>query len=567
MSARVLAGLLVVLLLACNGARAETRAWLDRDRIVLGESATLNIETDQAGVPAPDYGVLDRDFRLSGHASRRSVERGSGGTVQRSLFAVALTPTREGVIGIPALDVGGERTQPLTLTVLPPSAAGPPAGAGDTVFIEVRVDDGAPYVQQAVGVVVRLHYAVPLVSGNLEVPTPDGATLRRVGDDLQYTRALAGRRYSVLERRYLLIPERSGTLQLPPARFEGRGVGGFFDDLFGDGRGDALRARGEAVTLRVQPVPAGAPQPWRPLHGLDLRYLEAPREARAGEAATVVVEARIDGAGAAAAPALSLSAGTGAQVFAEPAQVDEALVDGRPQATITQRFSIVPGQPGTLQVRGPDLAWWDVGEDVPRSATLPPVTLEVAPGDGAFASPPSGVAATGGPPQAVPAQGDGWRVPGVQGEARPWAVVAVGFALLWLLTLAWALGRRGEPAPKAPGATRIGAPAARLPAGALRRALDGGDPSEILDALHALAPAPTAGVVAALRAQLDEAGQRDALDALEAARWGDGDPVAARAAMRAAFARGPRWGRPGDAGEDEQVLLAPLYPGPRPPRR
>ena len=41
-------------LLATGAAQADTRAWLDRDRIVLGESATLNIETDQAGVAAPE---------------------------------------------------------------------------------------------------------------------------------------------------------------------------------------------------------------------------------------------------------------------------------------------------------------------------------------------------------------------------------------------------------------------------------------------------------------------------------------------------------------------------------
>ena len=68
-------------LLATGAAQADTRAWLDRDRIVLGESATLNIETDQAGVAAPDYGVLRGDFRLSGHSSRRSLERGNGRTV------------------------------------------------------------------------------------------------------------------------------------------------------------------------------------------------------------------------------------------------------------------------------------------------------------------------------------------------------------------------------------------------------------------------------------------------------------------------------------------------------
>ncbi|HEU4813825.1 MAG TPA: BatD family protein [Xanthomonadaceae bacterium] len=553
--------LALVLLFAPGLAQAETRAWLDRDRIVLGESATLNIETDQSGVSAPDYGVLRGDFRLSGHSSRRSLERRNGSTVSRSLFAVALEPRRAGVIGIPGIAVGRERTSPITLTVLPPDAGAAPARAGETVFIETEVDDTAPYVQQSVGIVVRLHHAVPLVTGELDVQAPDGATLRRVGEDIQYTRELAGRRYSVLERRFLLIPERSGALVLPGAVFEGRGIGGFFDDLFGDGVGDRLQARGRATTLQVQPVPAGAPQPWLPLHDLRLRYATVPRTARAGEAATVVVEATVDGAGAASVPELVLPVGDGAQVFAEPAQVDERLQDGRPGATITRRFSIVPARAGTLRIDGPSLAWWDVQADGARTASLPTIELDVAPGQGAFAAAPPGPSASG--TGTAPSAGDtrdapGWiRVPGVQGEARPWAVVAVGFALLWLVTLAWGLSRRRAPAAVAvPDATPS---AGQATSAALRRALQGGDLGDVLQALRGLAPAGAAGAAAGWHSLLADPAQRDAVEAIELARWGQGDPAAARVEARRAFAHGARW-RGAAVDPRPREPLPPLYP-------
>ena len=119
-------------------------------------------------------------------------------------------------------------------------------------------------MQQAVGFVVRLYYAVPLISGQLDQPTPDGASLQRVGEDARYTRELGGRRYDVLERRFLLIAERSGPMTIPGARFQGQGVGGFFDDLFGDGR-RALNADGAPRTLQVRGAPANASQPWLPL--------------------------------------------------------------------------------------------------------------------------------------------------------------------------------------------------------------------------------------------------------------------------------------------------------------
>ncbi|MFP5373674.1 MAG: BatD family protein [Gammaproteobacteria bacterium] len=551
-----LAGLFgLLLLLAGLDARAQARAWLDRDRIAFGETATLNIEVE--GSPgAPDYSALQRDFRLSGHSSTRRFESVNGRSVERSLYAVALQPRREGAIGIPALQVGGQRAPPLTLTVTPAATA--PARAGEAVFVETEVDDPDPYVQQAVGVVVRLYYAVPLVSGQLDQDPPDGASLQRVGDDLRYNRELAGRRYNVVERRYLLIPERSGEVTLPGARFEGRGVPGFFDDLFNRGVGDALRARAAPRRLAVRPVPADAPQPWLPLHQLRLRYLATPQSARAGEAATVVVEMVADGAGAAQLPPLELQVGAGAQVFAEPPQADERFRDGRPQATVTRRFSLVPAQPGLLRVPGPVVEWWDVAGGQRRSTRLPALDLQVAPGQGGFALPPAADVAAPAPAD----DADRWlRVPGVQGRVHPWALATVGFAVLWLLTLAWGLGRRrpaSAPAPDAAGGDRAVAPRATA---ALRRALDAGDLGAVADALRTLAPEPEPAGGAGLEgiaAQLDDAAQRAALAALQQARWGGGDPAAARAALRKAFARGPRWRRPpapAPAGP-----LPPLYP-------
>jgi len=72
--ARSAAWLVAVLVLSCLAgvAQAQSRAWLDRDRIAFGETTTLNVETDGAG-DAPDWARLARDFDVSGHTSRREV--------------------------------------------------------------------------------------------------------------------------------------------------------------------------------------------------------------------------------------------------------------------------------------------------------------------------------------------------------------------------------------------------------------------------------------------------------------------------------------------------------------
>jgi hypothetical protein len=536
-------------LLAPPAQAQQLRSWLDRDRIALGETATLNIEIEQADADAPDYSPLLGEFRLSGNTSSRSFESVNGVSRARTLFAVALQPRREGVIGIPGLLVGGQRTQPLTLTVTPSAAT--PAHAGGVVFIEAEADAQQPYVQQAVGYTVRLYYATPLVSGQLDQAEPDGASLQRIGDDVQYAREISGRRYTVVERHYLLIPERSGTLAIPGAQFRGRGAGGFFDDLFGDGQRE-LQAGGAPRILDVRAIPASAPQPWLPLRALTLRWLATPRDARAGEAMAVTVEAVADGATAAQLPELQLPPIPGAQVFADPPQSDETFVDGRPQVKLVRRFSIVPAQAGTLRVAGPKLPWWDVRAGNARTASLPDISIHVAPG----ASGP-GVAPTAPANATATDDGRDWmRVPGVQGEVRPWAFAAVVFALLWLITFMWGLHRHPQ---AVPAATDGDAPGKASPVASpmpLKRALDSGDLGDVADALRAMAVPPVSDLDA-LMLRLADVRQRDAVDALQRARWGDGDGTVARASLRAAFRRGPQWREPVAA---QASPLPPLYP-------
>ena len=550
----------VLCLLVASGVHAQNvRAWLDRDRIEAGETATLTIAAENLNA-APDYGPLQRDFELSGHASQRSATMVNGNVVMRGEYSVMLRPRREGVVSIPSLRVGNASSPPLTLTVLPVSRV--PAQAGDVTFIESTLDDTQPFVQQAVGLTVRLYYAVPLVSGELDQPAPTGATLRKVGQDLQYAQDLAGRRYNVVERKYLLIGERSGRLVLPGARFRGQGVGGFFDDLFGDGR-RPLAADAPPRTITVREIPANAPQPWLPLNDLRLRYVAFPQTARAGEAATVTVEAVADGALAAQLPELQLVPSGEAQVFPASLQADDGFAEGRPRAAVTRTFSIVPTRAGPLRIEAPRIAWWDARAGVARTATLPPVELQVAPGVGAYANQGSHAvpgAAPGTQGNADldardPAVDDGRiRIPGIQGRILPWAAAAALFAVLWLVTLLWALEHR-----RAPAAAPAKEPPRAAPRAALKKALADGDLADITDALCASVDPPAPGVDS-LRARIGDEAQREALDALQRARWADGDPRRARELARKAFARGVSGVRVPSAQSRE--VLPPLYPHP-----
>ena len=542
--------LLAVLLLWPVSLLAATRAWLEQPQVTLGQAVTLNVETDAVSA-TPDLTPLMRDFDVEGQSDSRSVRMVNGRMSASTTFSLTLRPRRAGTLTIPALQVGNERTAPLTLEVGATATAR--AASNGLVFVETEVDDPNPYVQQSVGVTVRLYYATPLVSGQLDLDPPDGALLQRVGEIVQSSREIDGRRYSTAERRFLLVPERSGALIVPGARFEGRGAGGWMDDLLG-GNSRQVNITGAPRTVQVRPQPAGAPQPWLPVRDLRMRYTAVPQQLRTGEAGTLTIETTVVGATQAQLPELPTPSIPGAQVFAEPPQFEERFVGGTPQVTLTRRYSVVPSQAGRLVVPGTAMAWWDVRAGAARRATLPDLTLPVVVGTG---SPSSGTATLpAGPDDDILLEGER-RVP-----PHLWPWLAAGFAVLWLITLLWALTRRAgtSSGPRARVHAQAGAPAmapATHTAADLKRALDAGELDDIEDVLRGMAR-PAAVDLDDLHRRLATASQRGAVELLRRARWAGGDAAQARAALREAFRGGPRW-QTADTGDVEEPL-PPLYP-------
>ncbi len=545
---RACLGMLLLMLLWATSAFAQTRAVLDRTTISFGETVVLTIETDQ-GVQQIDYAPLQRQFEIGGQSVRRSYALVNGRASATTVFSIGLRPRGPGVLTLPALRVGNAVTAPLRLLVQPPSVQ--QASAHSDVFVETQVDASQPYVQQAVGVTVRLNYAVPLLSGQLDLDTPDTAGLQQVGEDATYERDIGGRRYHVVERHYLLIPERSGPLRLSGARFNGLAGGGFVDQLFDEAR-HPLSAASSGQTLQVQPIPVNAAQPWLPLHALTLRYLNQPASARVGQATTVQIEAVADGATAAQMPTIEIPATAAVSVFADPPQVEDQFFNGRPRTTLHRKFSLVPNQAGAVVLAGPKVAWWDAEQHTARIAELPPLSLQVAAGV-ASATRPQSVAPVEAvqstlPQQSAPAarMQDAWISP-----RNAWLLLL----LILIVSTGWG-GMAGYRRHRARSAAHADVPVASRPVASLQQALRDGVLQDIGQALVQQAGLAT-DALEGVCTKLADPVQVSAVRQLQQARWGGGDAGAALQALRKAFSAGAHWRR---TSQQAKSLLPPLYP-------
>ena len=480
MRTRWLNGLLMLWLSAAIvPVQAAISASIDRTRIGAGDTVQLTLKYDGITSSEPDLRPLQRNFTILGSSTSTSVQIGTGGSAESTEVALTLSPKRSGQLTIPSLSWDGERSSPLSLTVLGPGApSGAPAAASTPagrIFIETSVTPTHPYVQAAVQVAVRIYASEQLYHGTLAFSGNSAALVKKIGADTYGNTVRDGRTYQVITRRYLLFPLHRGTLTLPgpqleadvPARTSSSWspFGNFFGGLVQSTR--PIRVSGSPITLAVRPRPAGAAGSyWLPAENLTLTAAwQSGRRARAGEPVTVALDLQAVGLTAAQLPALTplLHLPPGLKVYPDQARLDNTVQGNMIVGSRDQTLALIADRPGRYSLAGLKVRWWDTLDNQPRSAILPARTLTILPAAaGITASTPPAPAAqmpqTIGrhSPPPVPAAVSSAAKAQTAGAPFPWQWVSGGFAALWLATLGawrWSRGSRRSHEPRARAAS------------------------------------------------------------------------------------------------------------------
>ena len=555
---RTLLALLLPALVWPALAADAVRAWLDRDSMQLGETVTLNVETSGA-VGEPDFSGLENDFELLNRSNSSSVSIVNGSATSTQLWAIGLKPKREGKLVVPALSVGKQKTAPVELTVgAAPVVAS--ANPGDDLFVELSADPLNAYVQQQVRVTLKLFYAINLTDGGLDELTVSDAVVQKLGQDRSYEAERAGRRYRVLERRYSVTAQKSGNLALPAVNFRGRALSGNDPNAMFFGRGRAVSARSDALSIEIRPRPAESGNgPWLPAQSLELRIEGAnpAAPARVGEPLTVTITATAQGLGFEQLPELEMPAIDGAEIYPDKSTTRSRENNGWIIGERSRKFAIVPKRAGTLHVPAMPLNWWDTASNKAASAQTTAFDVEVG---AAAAADGAGVAAA--LPSAVPAE------PAVRGLPAAatgydsslteiWRLLAIGNFVLWILTLLAFLYWRRRPV-AASVATPRPAPAAGSRK-AFDQAVAGNNAAAAARQLLAWARREGASArnLGELAAQLQSTAQRDAIAALQASLYAADATTTLPAGFAASFSGGLQLSSRAAANDD--AVLPPLW--------
>ena len=480
-------GLLIMGGLLCHPAWAAFTASVDRTQLAAGESVQLTLQSDRRGDSDPDLAPLEKNFEILSRSTSKSLQILNGSMSSQRQVKLALVPRRSGLVEVPRLTWDGESSAAIDLNIAANGAGAGGTGASGAatkaaansaahVFLTTSLDSLQPYVQSAVSLKVQLYSDKKLFQASLDLPGTADLLVRRLGEDVTTQETRNGRTYQVITRHYLLVPQRSGELQLDGPVLNAQvadvnsRVDPFLARLFGQlqiegglGGTRPLRLRGDPVKLMAQPrPPAQRTGDWLPAQQLTLEDAWRPADRTIAVGEPLTRRLRIAAVGQSASQLPDLSAATpmppGLKAHAEEAALSDQLLDGHVVGQRDQDIVLLADQPGRYELPELRLAWWDVVSNQRREAVLPAVTVEVV----AAAGSTSASASAGGPVpgQALPGIPSTASSPAVSpsapvAEAEPgmpnasgsaavdWAWVSLAFALLWLATLAaWAWAHR-----------------------------------------------------------------------------------------------------------------------------
>lgn len=555
----------IAALAACSiASAAQARAWLDRASMHMGETVTLNVEiSGSVGAERPNFDVLSGDFELLGTQSSTSVNIVNGQTDSKLLWAIGLQPRHAGKLTIPAIGIGSVRTEPLTLDVLP-APTGAVGKAGDDIWVQVDATPHTPYVQQEIRITVKLYYAMSLIDGNLEDPKVPGLVVRKLGQDSNYVADVDGRRYRVVERHYAAAAEKSGTLELPPVVFRGRGLDpGEMNSFFSRGRAVSAQSDAIAFDVRARPPQSGS-DVWLPAQSLTLSAegIDPGKDAHVGEPLTLTLRMKAQGLAYEQLPEIDLPSIDGAEIYPDKATTQNRDDGNWVYGQRERKFAIVPSRAGTLSLPAISVAWWDTANDKLRVAEVPAQTLTVLASAPTAAAPSPAAAVPATPAAPMPSALPSPTPITTNDELARWRALALAALLLWVATIAaglwwWRIRRRRDRRtailrqPPQPGAGNYN----------LRSACARGDLPAAARALlrRARRDRPALRNLGELARELGDAGQATLVAELERAIYGAG-PGDATLARRIgdAFADGPKF-RIAESQAQAAVLPA-LYP-------
>ncbi len=493
-----LIGLGLTLFLVMQSAVADVtrvEATIDKNPVMVDEAIQLTVVAE--GDPAReafDSSALLGDFvvgRTSVSSNTRIINFDKQETVT---WTTTLFPRGEGNFTIPAIDIEGKKTKPITVRVIPVQS-GSDEPARD-YYLTTNVKSSDVYLQQQILYTTKLYLASNIERGSLQAPELENAQIQQLGEDKQYTDIVNGKRYQVIERNFAVVPQSSGTFTIRGPVFSGEVLAedpnarfGFFN------RTKRINRRGPDISINVKPIPSDIDYYWLPSEYVAINEEWPEQEAfTVGEPVTRTITLTADGVVEEQLPELPQMYPPDFKLYPDQANTATINRGNHLIANRVETLAMIPTKAGKFVLPEVKVPWFNVKTGNTEYATLPARSIEVAPAAASATPAAPAIQQPAAMPQPASKEPAAQTPPSiVSGESQSgvsmlWIYV---FASLWLLTIVgWVMtvlyfkrNQAERPQITSPSASTFNS-SEKEAFNTLSKTIETGTPGQIQQALH-----------------------------------------------------------------------------------
>ena len=354
----------------------------DRNPVRLNESFTLTFSAKNSPDDDPDFSILEQDFEILNQSQSSNVSIINGDFSKSVNWKLTLMARKAGRLFVPPIPFGRDHSNPLHIEVL--DAVSNASDGDSDILLEVSAAPENPYVQAQVVYTVQFLRRVEIAQASLSEPVLENAVIQKLDDDKTYTVWRNGQQYAVTERKYVIFPQESGLVAIPPLEMKADVVTSGQTGFFSRPRTRVRRLQSNAVALDVRPVPAGFKGDyWLPAEQvmLDDHWSNNPPSVKVGEPLTRTLKLTASGVPLSLLPEFGAlkfddSQGNSLKQYPDQPALEEKKTGSGIVSSREQKVALIPSSAGSFRVDGLEIPWWNTRTDRMEVARLPGVTIE-----------------------------------------------------------------------------------------------------------------------------------------------------------------------------------------------
>lgn len=361
---------------------SRVEATVDSRQVMVDEAIRLTVTAyGNPGRDAFDSSALLSDFVVGRTATSNRTSIINGQRSQTTTWTTTLFPRSEGTFTIPSFTIEGQQTRSFEVEVIAVPDGGDGAQPARDYYLTTEVDNDSVYLNQQILYTLKLYLSTDIERGSLTPPEMEKGIIRQIGEDDRSVDLVNGRRYQIIERKYAVIPQRSGEMTITGPVFTAEVLAPDTNQRFGFfNRTQTINRLGADITVDIKPKPDNVDGQWLPSEQVSL-HEEWPENSQfvVGEPITRTLTLTATGVVEEQLPELDVRYPPGFKTYPDQTQTATIDKDNRLIAQRVESMAVIPTEPGKIILPDVTVAWFNVNTQQTDYATIPARTVSVAP--------------------------------------------------------------------------------------------------------------------------------------------------------------------------------------------